>query len=46
METVAPVRLEKIRVFPIKSCGAHEVDRWEINEQGLVHDRGWMVVNM
>ena len=45
-KSVSPVRLSKIRVFPIKSCGAHEVDRWEINEQGLLYDRGWMVVNV
>jgi molybdenum cofactor sulfurtransferase len=31
----APVRLSKICVFPIKSCGAFEVDSWNIDEQGL-----------
>lgn len=29
------VALEKICVFPVKSCGAFEVDSWEIDEQGL-----------
>eukprot|EP00038_Savillea_parva_P028571 m.65858 g.65858 ORF g.65858 m.65858 type:complete len:918 (+) comp8319_c0_seq3:88-2841(+) len=53
-ETVAPtttsavpaVRLSKIHVFPIKSCGAFEVDAWEIDDQGLRYDRTWMIVSV
>eukprot|EP00036_Acanthoecidae_sp_10tr_P015289 CAMPEP_0206292834 /NCGR_PEP_ID=MMETSP0106_2-20121207/3831_1 /ASSEMBLY_ACC=CAM_ASM_000206 /TAXON_ID=81532 /ORGANISM="Acanthoeca-like sp., Strain 10tr" /LENGTH=455 /DNA_ID=CAMNT_0053723421 /DNA_START=180 /DNA_END=1544 /DNA_ORIENTATION=- len=42
----AAVHLEKIHVFPVKSCGAMEVDAWEIDEMGLRYDRHWMVVNV
>ncbi|XP_076599323.1 molybdenum cofactor sulfurase [Chaetodon auriga] len=37
--------LTNIYIYPIKSCGAHEVHHWPVGQQGLLYDRGWMVVN-
>ncbi|XP_070833976.1 molybdenum cofactor sulfurase [Chaetodon trifascialis] len=37
--------LTNIYIYPIKSCGAHEVHNWPVGQQGLLYDRGWMVVN-
>nr|XP_061817723.1 molybdenum cofactor sulfurase-like isoform X1 [Nerophis lumbriciformis] len=37
--------LTNIYVYPIKSCGAFEVHNWPVGPQGLLYDRGWMVVN-
>ncbi|CAB1425118.1 unnamed protein product [Pleuronectes platessa] len=37
--------LTSIYIYPIKSCGAHEVHDWPVGPQGLLYDRGWMVVN-
>ncbi|XP_078488487.1 molybdenum cofactor sulfurase-like [Ciona intestinalis] len=36
--------LEKIFVYPIKSCRAIEVKQWELCSTGLVYDRMWMIV--
>ncbi|TMS04621.1 Molybdenum cofactor sulfurase [Larimichthys crocea] len=37
--------LTNIYIYPIKSCGAHEVHDWPVGPRGLLYDRGWMVVN-
>uniref|UniRef100_A0A8D3AQV7 Molybdenum cofactor sulfurase n=1 Tax=Scophthalmus maximus TaxID=52904 RepID=A0A8D3AQV7_SCOMX len=37
--------LTSIYIYPIKSCGAYEVHDWPVGPQGLLYDRGWMVVN-
>jgi hypothetical protein len=34
------LKLEKIIVYPIKSCEGFEVNRWEIGSDGLRYDRG------
>jgi uncharacterized protein len=37
--------LSGLHVYPIKSCGGIAVDRWEVDERGLRHDRRWMLVD-
>uniref|UniRef100_H2YX43 MOSC domain-containing protein n=1 Tax=Ciona savignyi TaxID=51511 RepID=H2YX43_CIOSA len=37
--------LEKIFLYPVKSCRAIEVKQWTLCETGLTHDRMWMIVN-
>ncbi|XP_029496795.1 molybdenum cofactor sulfurase-like isoform X2 [Oncorhynchus nerka] len=37
--------LTNIYIYPIKSCAAFEVTDWPMGALGLLHDRGWMVVN-
>ena len=37
--------LSKIFVYPVKSCGAFEVQNWKIDKRGLMYDRRWMIVN-
>uniref|UniRef100_A0A8C7VM45 Molybdenum cofactor sulfurase n=1 Tax=Oncorhynchus mykiss TaxID=8022 RepID=A0A8C7VM45_ONCMY len=37
--------LTNIYIYPIKSCAAFEVTDWPVCPLGLLHDRGWMVVN-
>ncbi|KAL0964254.1 hypothetical protein UPYG_G00321370 [Umbra pygmaea] len=37
--------LTNIYIYPIKSCAAFEVTNWPVGPHGLLHDRGWMVVN-
>jgi molybdenum cofactor sulfurtransferase len=37
--------LEKIIVYPIKSCGGFEVQEWPISDEGLVYDREWTLVD-
>ncbi|XP_021435885.2 molybdenum cofactor sulfurase isoform X2 [Oncorhynchus mykiss] len=37
--------LTNIYIYPIKSCAAFEVTDWPVGALGLLHDRGWMVVN-
>lgn len=39
------VTLEKIYVYPIKSCQGMEVTDWEICDTGLRLDRNWMIVD-
>ncbi|XP_068183065.1 molybdenum cofactor sulfurase isoform X2 [Antennarius striatus] len=38
-------RLTNIYIYPIKSCGAQEVDNWPVGPLGFLYDRCWMVVN-
>ncbi|KAJ8014567.1 hypothetical protein DPEC_G00041590 [Dallia pectoralis] len=37
--------LRNIYIYPVKSCAAFEVTNWPVGHLGLLHDRGWMVVN-
>ncbi|XP_062319922.1 molybdenum cofactor sulfurase [Osmerus eperlanus] len=37
--------LVTIYIYPIKSCAAFQVCDWPMGPQGLLYDRGWMVVN-
>ncbi|XP_043993005.1 molybdenum cofactor sulfurase [Gambusia affinis] len=37
--------LTNIYIYPVKSCGAYEVQDWPVGPLGLRYDRGWMVVN-
>ncbi|KAK5882060.1 hypothetical protein CesoFtcFv8_020687 [Champsocephalus esox] len=37
--------LTNIYIYPIKSCGAFEVQDWPVGPLGLRYDRSWMVVN-
>lgn len=38
--------LERIFLYPVKSCGAFSVSsQWEVNSTGLKYDRLWMIVN-
>ncbi|KAM0792694.1 hypothetical protein ACM66B_002474 [Microbotryomycetes sp. NB124-2] len=39
------VILDRLTVFPIKSCAGFQVSSWPIVETGLVHDREWMLVD-
>ncbi|KAK7901334.1 hypothetical protein WMY93_018103 [Mugilogobius chulae] len=38
--------LTNIYIYPIKSCGAFEVQQWPLGPQGLLFDRSFMVVNV
>eukprot|EP01114_Cavostelium_apophysatum_P021663 TRINITY_DN7625_c0_g1_i3.p1 TRINITY_DN7625_c0_g1~~TRINITY_DN7625_c0_g1_i3.p1 ORF type:complete len:869 (+),score=141.41 TRINITY_DN7625_c0_g1_i3:95-2701(+) len=44
-ETGITEHLEKIYVYPIKSCGRFEVDEWNINQFGLEFDREWVLID-
>ncbi|CAK8675776.1 unnamed protein product [Clavelina lepadiformis] len=39
------VFLKDIFLYPVKSCRAMRVSKWDICETGLKYDRSWMVVN-
>lgn len=39
------VVLEKIIVYPIKSCGAMVVDEWVVDKYGLQFDRQWTLID-
>lgn len=42
------LRLRKICIYPIKSCGSFEitgVKKWELTDNGLKYDRVWMIVD-
>lgn len=47
-ETIAQVNkciLQRLFIYPIKSCGAYEIiDSWNLNSKGLEYDREWMIV--
>ncbi|XP_069121921.1 molybdenum cofactor sulfurase 3-like [Argopecten irradians] len=38
-------RLTGIMLYPIKSCGAMEVQEWSLGRRGLLYDRDWMIVS-
>ncbi|XP_059486505.1 molybdenum cofactor sulfurase 2 isoform X2 [Neocloeon triangulifer] len=37
-------RLSRLCLYPVKSCGAQEVQSWPLDHKGLVGDRCWMIV--
>jgi len=39
------LRLEHIRIYPVKSCRGISVERADVVETGLAHDRMWMVID-
>jgi len=39
------LRVSRIFVYPIKSCGAFETDEWQLEPYGLLYDRNWAVVS-
>lgn len=37
--------LQRLFIYPIKSCGAYEIiDSWNLNAKGLEYDREWMII--
>ncbi|EDV29543.1 uncharacterized protein TRIADDRAFT_20006, partial [Trichoplax adhaerens] len=38
-------KLQRIVLYPVKSCNGFEVDSWPIGPRGLLYDRSWMIVN-
>lgn len=40
-----PIRVERLFVFPIKSCAGFEVKSWEVDGMGLRFDREWALVD-
>lgn len=37
--------LQRLFIYPIKSCGAYEIiDLWNLNSKGLEYDREWMII--
>jgi uncharacterized protein YcbX len=40
-----PVRIARLFVYPVKSCGGIEVDQADLTEMGLAQDRRWMIVD-
>ena len=45
MESIISCKLQKLIVYPIKSCAGMEVSSWLINKNGLKFDRFWCIVN-
>lgn len=41
----AEISVSQVRVYPIKSCAAMEVQSWPIGPNGLLFDREWIVVD-
>lgn len=39
------ISVSQVRVYPIKSCAAMEVQTWPIGPNGLLYDREWVVVD-
>jgi len=39
------LRVSRIFVYPIKSCGAYETDEWELEPYGFKYDRNFAVVS-
>jgi molybdenum cofactor sulfurtransferase len=39
------LRLSRVCLYPVKSCGALEAESWPLDCRGLRYDRGWMVVS-
>lgn len=45
MEIIGNCKLEKIIIYPIKSCAGLEVSSWHANNEGLKFDRYWCIMN-
>lgn len=39
------LRVSRIFVYPIKSCGAFETDEWPLESYGFLYDRNWVVIS-
>ncbi|XP_050540108.1 molybdenum cofactor sulfurase isoform X2 [Daktulosphaira vitifoliae] len=39
------LKVSRIFVYPIKSCGFIEVNRWPVDTYGLKYDRTWAIIN-
>ena len=39
------VRVSELYFYPVKSCGGTQLDRGEVTERGIKHDRHWMVTD-
>ena len=39
------IEVTELRVYPVKSFGVFQAERWEIEKRGLKWDRRWMVVD-
>lgn len=39
------LRVSRIFVYPIKSCGPVETDEWPLESYGFLYDRNWAVVS-
>ncbi|XP_025408329.1 molybdenum cofactor sulfurase 2 isoform X2 [Sipha flava] len=39
------LRVKRIFVYPIKSCGAFETNEWQLESYGFLYDRNWVVVS-
>lgn len=39
------LRVSKIFVYPIKSCGVFETDEWPMESYGFRYDRNWAVIS-
>lgn len=37
--------LKEMYIYPIKSCAACPVNKWDITPTGFKYDRNWMIVN-
>lgn len=41
---MSEIKVSKVKVFPIKSCGPAELESAEVGELGLRYDREWMLI--
>ena len=37
--------LSEIYIYPVKSLAGIKVEKWKVNEKGLLHDRKWMLID-
>ncbi|MDB4965253.1 MAG: Flavodoxin reductase (ferredoxin-NADPH reductase) family 1, partial [Myxococcales bacterium] len=45
MSAVAPVKLDALYIYPIKSCAGIRLETARLTSRGLEHDRRWMVTD-
>lgn len=39
------LRVSRLFVYPIKSCGVFETKEWQLESYGFLYDRNWAVVS-
>lgn len=39
------LRVSRIFIYPIKSCGLFEINEWQLEPYGFLYDRNWAVVS-
>lgn len=39
-----PIHVTSLHIYPIKSCGALDLDTGELDARGLLFDRRWMII--